>query len=83
MIVFEWEGFSLESFQNYIFCRADKGSVLELIAVLKKLHANTGLMLNKDKSKAYFSKSYKYKSDLASTLGFSISTYLQSTWDCL
>jgi len=42
--------------------------------VIKKLHANTGLMVNKDKSKAYLSKNCKNKSDLAAILGVSVST---------
>jgi len=44
--------------------------------VIEKLHLNIGLMMNRDKSKAYFSKSCKNKSELASILGVSISTML-------
>jgi len=41
--------------------------------VIEKLHLDIGLMMNRDKSKAYFSKSCKNKSELASILGVSIS----------
>jgi len=63
-----------------VFCRADKGSVKELNNVIKKLQENTGLMVNKEKKKAYFNKSCQIKTELASLLGISISTMLQNTW---
>ena len=55
-----------------VFCRANKSSVLELNRLLQKLYLNTGLLVNREKSKIYFSKSCKHKTDLAAILGMQI-----------
>ena len=41
---------------------------------LNKLQLYTGLTINKQKSKVYFSKSCKYRDVIAATLGVSVST---------
>jgi len=58
-----------------VFYRADKSSVHELNKLLEQLHLNTGLQVNRGKSKIYFSKSCKYKNELASILGVPISSF--------
>ena len=57
-----------------VFCRADRSSIKELIALLEKLHLNTDLRVNRDKSKAYLSKSYINKIELATIFRVSSST---------
>ena len=64
----------LFAYDMLVFCRADKSSIKELNGIIKNLHLNTGLMINRDKSKVYFSRSCRNKNDLADILGVSIST---------
>ena len=57
-----------------VFCRADKSSIKELNKIFDKLSFNTGLQVNREKSRAFFSKSCKHKYDLVAVLRISISS---------
>ena len=54
-----------------VFCRADKKSLKELGNLFDVLKCNTGLSINKEKSKVFFSKGCKHKTELADVLGCS------------
>ena len=57
-----------------IFCKADNFSAHEFNILLERLHMNTGLRINKEKSKAFFSKSCCNRSELVSILGITVSS---------
>jgi len=56
----------------HFFCKGDKHSASGVTEALQKLHLYTGLSINKQKSKVFFSKGCKYKEEIASTLGIFI-----------
>jgi mannosylglycoprotein endo-beta-mannosidase len=57
-----------------VFCRANTKSFRGLNILLKDLNRNTGLSMNKAKSKAYFSRGVTGKAALCSRLGVSLGT---------
>ena len=57
-----------------VFCRADKSSIKGLNGIIKNLHLNTGLKVNRGKTKVYFSKSCSNQNELTAILGVSISS---------
>ena len=52
-----------------VFCRGDKSSASTLNVLLEDLYLNTGLQVNKGKSKMFLSKGCKDKASLAELLG--------------
>jgi hypothetical protein len=57
-----------------VFCRANKKSFRELNKLFALLQLNTGLSINKEKTKVFFSKGCKRKAELASILGCTLGT---------
>ena len=57
-----------------LFCRGTKSSASELNNLLEEFHLNTGLQVNKNKSKLYLSKSCKNQELLSAILGVSLGT---------
>ena len=51
-----------------VHCKGDRKSAAGLNNALHKFHLNTGLAINKQKSKAFFSKGCRDKEDIASIL---------------
>lgn len=54
-----------------VFCRGHKQSLKNLDILFEKLQLNTGLAINKEKTKVFFSKGCKNRSELAESLGCS------------
>lgn len=52
-----------------VFCRANDKSFTGVMALMKKLTNNTGLYINKGKSKIYFSKGCTRKEELCAMIG--------------
>jgi len=54
-----------------IFCRANKASFKELNHLLEMLHMNSGLDINRSKSKLFVSKGCKQREELVDIIGVS------------
>lgn len=52
-----------------VFCKGHKQTLKNLDLLFEKLRLNTGLSINKEKTKVYFSKGSRNKGELAETLG--------------
>jgi len=57
-----------------VFCRGHQNSVRTLNTLLEDVHLNTGLQINRSKSRLFFSKGCTNKDSLANSLGVSIGT---------
>ena len=54
------------------YCKGDRTSAKGLNFALQELEWYTGLVINKEKSKAFFSKGCCHKEDIAAILGISV-----------